>query len=103
MFARHSNLNQHLKTADLVITGEGCIDRSTGMGKGAGIIALECLEKRIPCIAFSGDISARDKSANIFAKAYALTNVTTLKNAKSAPAMWLEKLASRAAGKVESD
>ena len=102
LFAKHSHLHQHLKTADLVITGEGCIDQSTSMGKGAGTIALECAKKKIPCIAFAGDIRAQNKPVKIFTEVYALTNLTTLQNAKAAPAKWLEKLAERTARKCDS-
>jgi len=103
LFARYSNLSRHFNTADLVITGEGGIDRSTLMGKGAGIIALECSHKEIPCIALAGDIIARHTSARIFTEAHALTEVTTIEKAKAQPAMWLEKLAERTAREWEAD
>ena len=42
LFARQAALERHLRAADLVITGEGAIDRSTLMGKGVGQIARRC-------------------------------------------------------------
>jgi len=97
LFARLAKLNKLLRTADLVITGEGCIDQSTFMGKGVGEIARSCLEKEIPCIAFAGEIGARDKAKKFFTQARALTDVTTIAKAKAEPAIWLEKLTERLA------
>ncbi|MFM8470274.1 MAG: glycerate kinase, partial [Limisphaerales bacterium] len=42
LIARHARLVVHLRTADLVITGEGSLDRSSLMGKGPGEIAVRC-------------------------------------------------------------
>ena len=41
LFARQAALDRHLRAADLVVTAEGAIDRSTLMGKGVGQIALD--------------------------------------------------------------
>ena len=43
-----------LKSCDLVITGEGCIDLQTANGKGAGTIANEAHKAGIPVIAIGG-------------------------------------------------
>jgi len=67
------------------------------MGKGVGEIARSCLEKRISCIAFAGDIGARDNAAKYFTEAHALTDVTTVANAKAEPAIWLDRLSERMA------
>lgn len=97
LIAKAADLERHWRWADLVITGEGCIDHSTFMGKGVGIIAVDCSEKGIPCLAFAGEIVAREKRTRIFAEAHALTDVTTMEKAKAEPAVWLEKLAERTA------
>ncbi len=36
LFVKQTNFRRHIRKADLVITGEGSIDRSTLMGKGVG-------------------------------------------------------------------
>jgi len=97
LFARFTNLHRHLRAADLVITGEGCIDNSTFMGKGVGEIA-RCRRKwKIPCIAFAGEIAAQEPAMQNFLIAHALTDLTTGKAAKSNPDLWLERLVERVA------
>src|ERR1043166_3479583 len=51
MFARYTALEHRLRSADLVVTGEGAIDDSTLMGKGVGQVMQRCGELGIPCIA----------------------------------------------------
>jgi glycerate kinase len=99
MFSRFAKLEKLLRTSDLIITGEGCIDQSTFMGKGVGEIAWYCLEKNIPCIAFAGDIAARDKATRFFTRAHALVDVTTNAKAQAEPAFWLERLAKQTASR----
>jgi glycerate kinase len=97
-FARQCALERHLRSADLVITGEGAMDDSTFMGKAAGRIAEECRQRKTPCIGLAGMIGARSQHKALFARMYALTDLTTLKQAKARPAYWLERLAAEAAG-----
>ena len=97
LFARFAKLEKHLRAADLVITGEGCIDESTFMGKGVGEIARRCRKKKTPCLAIAGKIAARAAANRFFAKAHALIDVTTIAKAKSNPAAWLERLTERTA------
>jgi glycerate kinase len=92
LFARESRLKQKVKYADLVITGEGRIDQSTVMVKGAGELAKMCKSLGVPCIALAGDIEVGNKP-NVFTSAAALSSVTSLKQACSRPASWLESLA----------
>jgi glycerate kinase len=101
LFARFAKLEKLLRAADLVITGEGCIDESTFMGKGVGEIARRCRKQKTPCLAFAGCVTAH-QAANRF-KAYALTETTTMAKAKSNPALWLGKLAERAASQMPID
>ncbi len=96
LFARHAGLARRLRAADVVITGEGAIDRSTLMGKGVGQIAQRCRRLRIPCIGLAGMVSAGLGTAGLFAATYALTDLTTAGQAKAQPARWLERLAYRA-------
>jgi len=98
LFARLAKLEKRLRAADVVITGEGCIDDSTFMGKGVGEIARRCRKQKIPCMAFAGNITARPAADRFFVEAHALTQLTTVAKAKIDPAVWLEKLAGQVAG-----
>ena len=99
LFARKADLERRLRSADLVITGEGSIDASTLMGKGVGQIAQRCRELKIPCLGLGGVVTARRGSAkNGFALQRGLDELTTLEDAKAKPAFWLERLARAVAG-----
>jgi glycerate 2-kinase len=98
LFARFAKLEKHLRRVDLVITGEGCIDESTFMGKGVGEIGSRCRRKNVPCLALVGHIVARDAAERFFTGAHALTELTTVAEAKSDSARWLKRLAEQAAG-----
>ncbi len=100
LFARHSALNRHLRSADLVITGEGAIDNSTLMGKGTGKIAERCQQLQIPCIGLAGQVSTKVMSSRLFTRTHALTNLTNLELAKARPAHWLERVAEEAAREI---
>src|SRR2546426_760045 len=54
IFARYACLQERIRTARLVITGEGAIDASTLMGKGVGEIAKLCCQAGVPCIGLAG-------------------------------------------------
>jgi glycerate kinase len=97
LFARQAALERRLRTADLVITGEGAIDRSTLMGKGVGQIARRCRQLKIPCIGLAGVLGASPGTAAFFTQTRALTELTTVAQAKARPAHWLERLAQQAA------
>lgn len=98
LFARQARLGEHLRLADLVIVGEGAIDVSTFMGKGVGQIAERCREQGIPCVALAGVLRASARKRKLFTRTHALTDLTSVKQAKADPAYWLEQLASRVAG-----
>jgi glycerate kinase len=97
LFARQAKLGRRLRAADLVVTGEGAIDRSTLMGKGVGQIAQRCRKLKIPCIGLAGVVSASRGTGALFTQAHALTELTTVAQAKARPAYWLERLARRVA------
>jgi glycerate kinase len=97
LFARFAKLNQKLRAMDLVITGEGLIDKSTFMGKGVGEIARRSRKEKIPCLAFAGKIAARAPANRFFAEAHSLVELTTVEKATSQPAFWLERLARQTA------
>jgi glycerate kinase len=97
LFAKHAQLDRRLCLADVVITGEGAIDRSTFMGKGVGQIAQQCARLKISCVGLAGIIKPRGGAGKYFAKQHSLVQLTTLKNAKEKPEFWLERLARQVA------
>jgi glycerate kinase len=97
LFAEQSNLDWYLHQAELVITGEGCIDHSTLMGKGVGEIAKKCNELKIPCVAVAGVAHRNARLRRTFGRISALRDITTDRQAKSKAEHWLEHVASRVA------
>lgn len=97
LFARQATLDKHLRSADLVIVGEGAIDSSTFMGKGVGQIAARCRRWGIPCLALAGSVSASAKKRRLFTRTHGLTELTSVAQAKANPAYWLQRLAARMA------
>jgi glycerate kinase len=43
--------------ADLVVTGEGTVDRSTFEGKAPGAVAARCRRARVRCVLFGGQVT----------------------------------------------
>jgi glycerate kinase len=99
LFATEADLDRRLRDVDLVITGEGAIDESTFMGKGAGQIARRCRELAVPCVGLAGMVNLRAPEKKVFTQLHALTELTTIANACAAPALWLQRLAKWVAGK----
>jgi glycerate kinase len=93
LFARHSGLMKHLRAADLVITGEGAIDRSSSMGKGTGELARLCYELEVPCIGLGGVVDMPPDRKTLFARTQALADLTTFEQACARPGYWLERSA----------
>lgn len=103
LLARQAQLARRLCTADVVVTGEGAIDRSTAMGKGVGQVALRCRKAGVPCLGLGGVVTCTPHAQRLFIKVRALTELTTLAGAMGNPAFWLERLATDTAlalGKV---
>lgn len=93
LFARQAGLSQRLRRVDLVITGEGCIDHSTLMGKGVGQIAQQCNKLKIPCIALAGITPSGTRFRRSFDQVHALLDTTSKREAMTRTAYWLERLA----------
>jgi len=106
IFAQAANLDSRIEQAHLIITGEGSLDQQSLMGKGTGRMAQRCkaLEKR--CIGLAGSVegaAAAQSADRLFHLALGLTpTLTSPAEAKAHPALWLERLASRAAAIYES-
>ena len=58
-FCEQVGMNALLRSADLVITGEGKLDATSLSGKGPGGLARLCNELNIPCIAVAGKVEDR--------------------------------------------
>jgi glycerate kinase len=98
LFARLASLRERVAAAQLVITGEGAIDRSTLMGKGVGELARWCREQGVPCLGLAGALPNATEANQLFTAAYALApDLTTPEEAKAEPGRWLERLAARVA------
>lgn len=98
LFARCAQLTNHLRAADVVITGEGAIDKSTLMGKGVGEIARLCRHEGIPCIGLAGVSNDQLLLKRLFTQVHCLTpELTTFAKAKTRAAFWLEKLTAKVA------
>jgi len=98
IFERYAQLNDRVKAAQLVITGEGALDAQTLMGKGVGEIANVCQKLRVPCVGLAGVVPEPDKAKEKFLATYALTpGMTDKESALREPAIWLERLAAKVA------
>ncbi|MBA4147503.1 MAG: glycerate kinase [Verrucomicrobia bacterium] len=101
IFAQNARLKEHLRKADLVITGEGALDQQTLMGKGVGQIALLCKEYKVRCIGLAGIVTEPEKAKKLFAQTRGLVEITSDTNAKKQPAKYLCKLAEDVASNWE--
>jgi glycerate kinase len=45
-----------LRDADLVVTGEGTVDRTTSEGKAPGVVAARCAAAGVRCVVFGGRV-----------------------------------------------
>jgi glycerate 2-kinase len=98
LFAEYSGLKARLAEADLVLTGEGSIDKSTLMGKGVGELAALCRQAKIPCLGLAGAVNDRAATAQVFTQTYAMSpDLTDRATAMANNAEWLARLASHAA------
>jgi glycerate kinase len=100
LFAQRAGLDNQLKQADLVITGEGRIDDSTLMGKGVGEIAKKCRALKIPCIGFAGMMDSSVRARRSFDQLHALVEIAKIPRAQSRPFFWLERLAAKVSAKL---
>jgi glycerate kinase len=54
------------RTADLVVTGEGTVDRSTFEGKAAGEVVRVCEEEGVRCVLFGGRVDERPGGLEVY-------------------------------------
>ena len=91
VFARTTNLVQQIRQADLVVTGEGALDRQTTMGKGVGQVGQLCHQFGVPCVALAGTVQGRQSNA-LFWLTLALTDLTDAISAKQHARKYLTQL-----------
>jgi glycerate 2-kinase len=56
---------EQLRRAELVITGEGIVDRSTWMGKAPGEVVRLCAEAGVRCVLFGGRVHDRPQGVEL--------------------------------------
>ncbi len=89
---------ERIRAADLVITGEGALDRSSLMGKGVGEIAQLCQQYGIPCLGLAGRVEDPACLEQWFNGLYSLVpEVTTQTRAQAESHLCLERLTARIA------
>ncbi|MDA7633648.1 glycerate kinase, partial [bacterium] len=104
VFATRARLDQRLGRADLVITGEGSIDRSSLMGKGVGRVAEWCLEHQTPCIGLGGVVESFSSVKQAFTSVYSILDSLNPRVdeslAMTRPGKCLTQLAALASGEL---
>ena len=93
IFAKAAGLNALLREIDVVVTGEGAMDRQTVMGKGVGELAKRARANGCHCVGLAGLVEDRPSLAEILDDCRALTDLTTATEGQENAARWLEKLA----------
>lgn len=66
-------LREHARTADVIITGEGRLDKQTSMGKAPAAVARLAAAFGKPVVAFCGSIAPDADAVNLFNRAVAVT------------------------------
>jgi glycerate kinase len=97
IFSEAANLPERILASDLVITGEGSIDRQTDMGKGTGAVAKLARAEGKSCIALAGVVSSELKSGTFNLAMGIVPTVTTREEAFRQPSESLCRLAVEAA------
>jgi len=97
IFAKAAKLETLIQETDLIITGEGQMDKQSMMGKGVGELVKMAQEQDRPCIALAGTINDHDVLENQIGTCRAITELTSVPEAMARAAYWLEKLAHEAA------
>ena len=97
LFARTVRMAEKMTEADIVITGEGAMDRQTIMGKGVGELARMARQNDCRCLAFAGTVADKAVLESDFEQCRSLTEITSSAEALAYPARWLQALAARTA------
>jgi glycerate kinase len=100
IFAEAARLRERITEADIVITGEGAIDRQTLMGKGTGAVAQLAKREGKRCIGLTGH--TREKSGqDLFDLLLSIApDFTNAEEAQRNAVHWLRVVATDAAGRI---
>jgi glycerate kinase len=93
LFAAQAQLPRQLAKTDLIVTGEGALDRSTLMGKGVGQLAALGRTHKLPVIGLGGVVRDRSALGKIFQVIRALCELTAPEQARRRAEFWLAELA----------
>jgi len=93
LFAAQAQLPRLLARTDLIVTGEGALDRSTLMGKGVGQLAALGRTHKLPVVGLGGVVRDRSALGKIFQVSRALCELTTPERARRRAEFWLVELA----------
>lgn len=74
LIAKEMNIEEAIRQADLVITGEGQSDEQTLYGKAPGYIAKMAKKFNVPTILVSGSVTEAEKLRSHFAGCFAIPN-----------------------------
>jgi glycerate kinase len=97
VFAEAAGLEERIRRSDIVVTGEGAVDRQTYMGKGVGQVMRLCRKLRTPCLVLAGVANAPIDTADKFVQIHALTDIVTSDQATKRPAHHLKQLSAMVA------
>jgi glycerate kinase len=101
LFAAHARIDEKIAKADVILTGEGMVDRQTLMGKGTGRLAQRCQAAGKRCVAFGGMVEGAAKmhtADRLFHLVHDITpSLTSPAESKQHAALWLERLAHKVA------
>jgi len=100
LFARLSRLHIRVANSDLILTGEGALDRSTMMGKGVGELGRLCQKLQVPCHALAGQVEPTLATKRIFESTTSPTKFTSKTQAIQRPHYWLSFAARELAGRI---
>ncbi|MDP7012195.1 MAG: glycerate kinase [Verrucomicrobiota bacterium] len=100
LYAETVGLNGLLKEANIVVTGEGTMDRQSIMGKGVGELAKLARTQSCRCLGLAGVVEDRSTLTEQMEDCRALTDLTSLVEAKKNASQWLEKLAQSTAQSI---
>ena len=93
-------LARHVRRADLVVTGEGCLDAQSLRGKAPVAVAGAARGLGLPCVVIAGRVEAgrRELAAAGIDAAYAVVDVApSVEDAVGDAAVWLAELAGHVA------
>lgn len=99
LVAEAVGLDEHLRGADLVVTGEGAFDFSSRSGKVPYGVAEAAARRLVPCIALAGQVLVGSREMRVLGveSAYSMVDLVGEERARGAPAEALAELAARTA------